>query len=190
MNYWLFITPIIGALAGWLIHSLAISIVIRRILPRKKQQLANNIGKLAAKEFASFQGLEEKINDPKNLESILPFIENHIDTFLNEKLKKEMPVISMFIGSKTTDKLKEVFMKEIESLFPQVISQFAGNLKSSLDIEGIVRRKIEAISPDELDQLITRNLSAELNWIRLLGAVTGLITGILLVLVAVLNDNM
>jgi uncharacterized membrane protein YheB (UPF0754 family) len=189
MNYWLFILPLIAAFLGWVIHSIAIHFFFSRLLPRKKEKLAKSIGRAAASEFVQFTGLEEKINDPKHLESILPVIEKHIDHFLNEKLKEEMPVISMFIGNKTTDKLKEVFMREIQSLFPQVIGAFARNLKSSLNIEEMVIKKINAISSAEFSQLIRNNLSSELKYLRLLGAIAGLIIGLVLFLITALISS-
>jgi uncharacterized membrane protein YheB (UPF0754 family) len=188
MNYWFFLLPLIAALLGWIIHSIAIHFFFQYLLPQKKKALAKKIGTAAATEFASYKGLEEKVNDPKHFESIRPVIETHIDRFLNEKLKEEMPMISMFIGSKTTDKLKEVFIRELETLFPQVIGQFASNLKSSIDIEDIIIKRLDAVSPETFSLMIKSNLSAELKYVRLLGAVSGFIIGIILVLVTVLTN--
>ncbi|HEX7905553.1 MAG TPA: DUF445 family protein [Chitinophagaceae bacterium] len=187
MNYWYFIIPFLTAFIGWLIHSAAILFFLRNILPKKKNAIAQSLARKAAAEFASFRGLEEKINDPSNLDNIMPEIEAHIDHFLNEKLKKEMPVISMFIGNKTTDKLKEVFMKELKTLFPQIISRFAANLKSGINVEEIVLKKINALSPAATEQLIRNNLGAELKYIARLGAFTGFIAGLVGVIVIVLT---
>jgi uncharacterized membrane protein YheB (UPF0754 family) len=186
MNYWLIVIPVISAFVGWLIHVLAIRFFFRRILPRRKAAIATALGKTAAAEFAAFKGLEEKINDPSNLQSIMPVIEKHIDHFLNERLKEEMPMISMFIGSKTTDKLKEVFLKELQLLFPQVISQFAGNLRSSIDVEKLVADRIHAIPPDSLQQTIQQNVPG-LKYLPLLGAFTGLVVGLIQVLIILLS---
>jgi uncharacterized membrane protein YheB (UPF0754 family) len=187
-NYWFFLLPIVTAVLGWIIHSLAIYFFINNILPRKKTIIAEKIGEAAAKEFTGFAGLEEKINDPRQLESILPTIESHIDHFLNEKLKQEMPFIGMFIGNKTTDKLKEVFMGEIKSLFPEVIGQFAGNLKASINVKEIITNKINAITAAEFGQLIRSHLSSELKYLRLLGAVQGFMIGIFILLFTVLTS--
>lgn len=187
MDYWLLAILPLTALSGLLIHSLVLRLVLQRILPAQKNRIANAAGQFAAREFKAFANLEEKINDPRNLESILPMIESHIDNFLNEKLKKEMPMISMFIGSKTTDKLKEVFMKEIQELFPQVIGKFASNLTTGLNIEATIADRINSITVDQVSRFARENLAAELNWFRWLGAFTGFISGLLALLVAVLT---
>ena len=192
MNYWLILIPFISAFIGWLIHSIAINylfhpyepkkfagIIFQGIVPRKKKHIAAKIGQIAAKEFGQFSGIEEKINDPKTLESIMPVIEKHIDIFLNEKLKQEIPVISMFIGNKTTDKLKEVFLKEIHSLFPQILGKFADNLKAEINIEQIVAQKINDLSPEELEKNLLSAMPGEFRALKILGAATGFIIGLL-----------
>ncbi|HEX6193130.1 MAG TPA: DUF445 domain-containing protein, partial [Chitinophagaceae bacterium] len=141
-------------------------------------------------EFNTIGNLEEKINDPRNLEAVLPVIETHIDRFLNEKLKQEMPMISMFIGSKTTDKLKEVFMKEIQLLFPQVISKFAGNLTANLDIERMIASKINDTTAETLEKMARLHLATEIKAFRLLGIITGFVAGLLALLITVATSYM
>jgi len=184
-SYWLLLAPVVAAITGWLIHTVALYVLFHKILPQKKSSIALQLGKLAAKEFSTLGSLEEKINDPKNLENVLPVIETHIDRFLNEKLKQEMPMISMFIGSKTTDKLKEVFMKEIQLLFPQVISKFAGNLTASLDIERMIASKIDNTSTTTIEKMARQHLASEIRTFRLLGLITGFIAGLLALLITV-----
>jgi hypothetical protein len=188
MNYWILLTPVLGMFFGWLIHFLSIRFLFTYWLPKKKELIAQKAGIFAASEFKNFNMLEEKINDPKNLESILPVIETHIDKFLNEKLKEEMPMISMFIGTKTTDKLKAVFMREIQLLFPQVISQFAGNLKSGLDINGIVTKRIQSIPPSTLLQFARTEMARPVRAFLFLGVFTGFLTGLLFILLTVLTS--
>jgi len=160
-----------------------LGISFQGILPGKKNAIATALGKTIAKEFDVLPLIEKKINDPATLESILPLIESHIDIFLNQKLKEEMPMISMFIGSKTTDKLKDVFLKEIQALFPQVISKFAGNIGADLDIEKIVTQKITALTPHELEARLKPAMQSELRAIKRLGAVSGFIIGVIQVII-------
>lgn len=154
-------------------------LTIQGIFPKYKQQIAFNIGQIAAKEFSNFAGLEQKISDPRNMEKIKPLIETHIDDFLRNKLKEQMPMIGMFIGDKTINTLKVVFMQEIEALFPQVMQQFAGNLKSDLDIEQMVVSKISAISAEKLESFLYKDLAGEFRMASALGAIIGLLIGLI-----------
>jgi len=63
---------------------------------------------------------------------VLPFIDTQLDLFFKERLVQKMPVISMFIGEKTIAQLKEVFLEELQRLFPDLISGLANNIQKEL----------------------------------------------------------
>jgi uncharacterized membrane protein YheB (UPF0754 family) len=195
MNYWLFIIPLISAFIGWVTNWIAIKmlfhprepkkilgITFHGIFPKRQQQFAEKLGKLVSAEFLSFTDIEQKISDPENLKKIMPMIENHVDDFLRIKLRDEMPVLSMFIGDKTIASLKKVFMQEIEILFPQVMKQFATNLKDELDLEEIVIKKVAGFSSDKLEEVLYQIMSKEFRFVEIIGAVIGFIIGLLQVM--------
>lgn len=201
MNYWLFLIPVIAAFIGWITNWIAIKMLFhprepkkflgftfQGIFPKRQQQFAEKLGKLVSNEFLSFSDIEEKISSPENLKKIMPLIENHIDDFLRNRLSSEMPVISMFIGDKTIHKLKESFMNEIEQLFPQVMKQYAGNLKSELDLEHIVIQRVAGFSSDKLEEVLYQIMAKEFRFVEILGAVIGFIIGILQILITQLSN--
>ena len=114
-------------------------------------------------------------------------IENHFDDFLRNRLSTEMPVISMFIGDKTISKLKEAFMKEIEMLFPNVMKQYAANLKNELDLEQIVITKVSGFSSDKLEEVLLQIMSKEFRFVEIIGAVIGFIIGLVQVIITQLT---
>lgn len=192
MNYWLILTPLLSAFTGWITIKIALKLLFRPLMPRQmmgltiqgifpkyKQHIAFKLGQIAAAEFSNFGGLEQKISDPANMEKIKPLIEIHIDDFLRNKLKEQMPMIGMFIGDKTINTLKVIFMQEIETLFPQVMQQFAGNLKSDLDIEQMVVSKISSLSSEKMESLLYNNLAKEFRMASVLGAAIGLLVGLI-----------
>lgn len=152
------------------------------IFPKRQKQFAEKLGKLVSDEFLSFGDIEEKISSPENLKKIMPLIESHVDEFLRNRLSNEMPLLSMFVGDKTINKLKAAFMIEIESLFPQVMRQYAGNLKTELDLEHIVIQKVSAFSSDKLEETLYQIMSREFRFVEIIGAVIGFIIGVVQVL--------
>ena len=200
MNYWLFIIPVISAFIGWITNWVAIKmlfhpreprkflgITFQGIFPKRQQQFAEKLGKLVSNEFLSFTDIEEKISSPDNLKKVMPLIEQHIDEFLRHKLSDEMPVISMFIGDKTINKMKGAFMKELELIFPQLMKQFAGNLKTELDLEHIVINKVSNFSSDKLEELLYQIMSKEFRFVEIIGAVIGFIIGIVQIIITQLT---
>ncbi len=201
MNYWLLILiPLISAFIGWITNWVAIKmlfhprepkkilgITFQGIFPKRQKQFAEKLGKLVSAEFLSFDDIEQKISNPENLKMIMPMVENHIDDFLRNRLSNEMPVISMFIGNKTIEKLKEAFMKEIELLFPQVMKQYAAKLKDELDLEHIVIKKVAAFSSDKLEEVLYQIMSKEFRFVEIIGAVIGFIIGLVQVIITQLT---
>ena len=104
--------------------------------------------------------IEEKVTDPANLQKIMPAIEAHIDDFLRNKLKKEMPFSGMFVGEKTINSLKKVFISELENLFPKIMSSYTTNLARDLNIEQLVAQKIRAVSVVEIESAFRRKFRA------------------------------
>ena len=202
MNPWIgfILIPLISAFIGWFTNWIAIKMLFhprepKRILgitfhgifPKRQKTLAANLGKLISDEFLSFSDIEKKISNPENLKQVLPTVDAHIENFLRRKLPDEMPVISMFIGDKTISKMKNVFMKEIEELFPQIMKQYANNLKKELDLEEIVITKVSAFSSDKLEEILLQIMSKEFRFVEILGGVIGFIIGLLQVLISQLT---
>ena len=200
MNYSLLIQllviPIISAFIGWFTNWIAIKMLFhprepKRILgitfhgifPKRQKIFAEKLGKMISAEFLSYEDIEEKIANPKNLEKLMPMIEEHVDNFLKNKLSDEMPFLSLFIGSKTIKSLKKTFMKELEILFPQIMKRYAGHLEEELDLEKIVIDKVSAFSTDKLEDILYQIMSKEFRFVEILGGVIGFLIGIVQVLI-------
>jgi uncharacterized membrane protein YheB (UPF0754 family) len=178
MNYWFLLIPVLSALIGFISSWIAGKILFQKIIPQRQQYLAKKIGKTVSAEF-SFTDLEKKISDPETIKKIMPLVEEHVDDFLRNKLKAKMPVIGMLIGDKTINSLKEVFLQEIEDLFPKVLKQFVGNLQNELDIETMITQKITAVPPEQFERMF----SPALRYFKLAGAIIGFIIGLINVII-------
>ena len=77
-------------------------------------------------------------------------------------------------------------MEEIRVLLPEVISQFAGNLKKQLDPEQMITQKVAGFPPDKLEKLLNQHLSGELRLAKLFGALIGFIIGVIQLIITLL----
>lgn len=192
MNPWLYSIPFISALIHWVTIWMALKMLFHPkqpkkflgltfhgVFPKKQQQIAENLGRIVGQELLSFNDIEQKITGNNNLESIYPEIEKHIDYFLHNKLKETMPVISMFIGNKTVDQLKEVFMNELKSMLPGLLKNYIHNLKSELDLEKIVVEKVKGFSSDKLEVMLNQILTKEFRFVEVIGAALGFLIGLI-----------
>lgn len=201
MNYWLLLIPVISAFIGWITNLVAIKMLfhprnpvnvlgirIQGIFPKRQEQFAEKLGKLVSRELLSFSDIEEKISNPENLKKVLPMVETHIDHFLRVKLSESMPMISMFIGDKTIEKLKVTFMDELEILFPKVMKDYTNTLKQQLDLEHIVTEKVKAFSGDKLEEILYQVMAKEFRFVEIIGGVLGFLIGILQVALTLLTQ--
>jgi len=199
MHSWLFLVPFLAALIGWMINSLIIRLLFHPVKPvkifgftfsgiisGKRESIAKGLGKYVSEELFSFQVIEEKMTNPANIEKIMPLVEEQIDHFLKIKLGEQMPMISMFIGDKTIQQLKNIFMEELSTLFPNLINQYAKNLQSDLQLEQIITQKIMAIDLLQAEKQIHQQFKKELRLFKLAGAFTGFIISILQLLITLL----
>jgi uncharacterized membrane protein YheB (UPF0754 family) len=202
MNYWLILIPLISAFIGWFTNWIAIKmlfhprepkkilgITFHGIFPKRQQQFAEKLGRLVGEELLSFSDIETKITNPANLDKIMPMVDEHIDHFLRVKLADAMPVISMFIGDKTINQLKEIFLKEMRELFPAIMSNYMGKLKDALDLEQIVTEKVAAFSSDKLESILNQIMAKEFKFVEIIGGVLGFIIGLLQVLLTLLTNS-
>ncbi|HEV3413546.1 MAG TPA: DUF445 domain-containing protein [Puia sp.] len=199
MTWWLYTIPFISAFIHWLTIWMALKLLFhprnpRRILgftlqgvfPKKQQQIAESLGRIVGQQLLSFGDIEKTITDPQNVQRILPAVEEHIDHFLRSKLKEAMPMISMFIGEKTIAQLKAVFMRELEELFPVILSQYVSHLREDLDLERIVVGKIAGFSNDRLEAMLNEFLTKEFRFVEVIGAALGFLIGLLQILITLL----
>ena len=192
MNYWLILIPLTTASVGWLTVWLAIKLLFypekpvtiagrtwQGIIPGRKDRYAHQVAKTAWKAFQTSDQLSAYLSDPSILRKITPQLETHIDHFLRIKLKETMPVVGMLIGDRTINQLKELFMKELELLFPPVMQSYAGHLKEDAFVEDLVREKLLAFSSEELRTMLEQALKKEMKFLKILGLLVGTVIGLI-----------
>jgi uncharacterized membrane protein YheB (UPF0754 family) len=197
MNWWLLIIiPVTSAFIGWVTNRLAVKmlfrpkkpvrvfgITIQGIFPKRQPQFAQQIGALVSRELVSFNEIESKLTSEENIKKIMPVAEEHVDDFLRNKLKVAFPMIGMLIGEKTIGTLKEIFMKELETIFPVIIKGYVKNLQNDLDLEHMVATKIANLSADKLETAMYEGLKKELRAAALLFGLLGFVIGLVQVAV-------
>lgn len=195
MEYGYLLLILISGFIGWVTNWIAIKMLfhprkpfkilgltLQGIFPKNQSQFAQKLGKLVSGEFLSFADIAQKISEPGNIQKIMPVIEQHVDRFLKERLHEQLPMISMFLGDKTLARLKATFLQEIETMLPEVMRTYAGELKTELDLEGIITEKVSRFSSDRLEELLYQIMAKEFRFVEWVGAAIGLLIGILQVL--------
>jgi uncharacterized membrane protein YheB (UPF0754 family) len=191
-NNWIYLSPIIGTIAGWLINSLIIRLLFYPVNPvnigrltfqgllfKRMKGISAGIGNWASQNFISTEAISKKLTSPEAIQKLVPVFEEQIDYFLKNKLSEKMPMISMFIGEKTIGQIKSILVEEIESLFPFLINRFLENALTDLNIGKQIEDKLNSISRENLQSIIYKSLKKEIKIFKLTGALAGFIIGLI-----------
>jgi uncharacterized membrane protein YheB (UPF0754 family) len=197
----IYFIPFISAFIGWFTNWIAIKmlfhpkepkrflgITFQGIFPKRQQQFAVKLGALVANELLHFDEIAEKIKDTSHLKDLAPFIEKHIDDFLQVKLKEKLPVISMFMGEGMLQKIKDGLLEEIDLLLPELIATFTNKLSTQIDVEKIVTEKVSQFSSDKLEEILVSIMQKEFRFVEIIGGVLGFLIGLLQVGLTLLSD--
>jgi len=202
MQWTQYILPVLlSAFTGWVTTWIAIKMLfhprnpvnilgfkLQGIFPKNQHLIAQKLGQVVSKEFLSFAEIEAKVTNPENLQMLKPEIEKHIDKFLREKLSSLFPMLSMFIGEKTINQLKEAFLMELENLFPILMKSYMTKLEKDLDLEKIVTEKVANFSSEKLEDILDQITKKEFQFLEVIGGVFGLLIGLVQVLIQVLSS--
>ena len=191
-NNWIYLIPIIGTIAGWLINGLIIrwllypanpviigGLTFQGLLFKRLQNISAGIGNWASHNFISTESISKKLTSTEAIQKLVPVVEEQIDFFLKTKLAEKMPMISMFIGEKTIGQIKSILVEEIESLFPYLINRFLENALADLNIGKLIENKLNSISRENLQSIILKSLKKEVKIFKLTGALAGFIIGLI-----------
>ena len=174
MNWYCLLLPLTGFIAGWLLNTFFISFLFNRLF-KKKEQLAAILAKSINENFQLIAIMKTKIAGTNLFDTVKPSVETHIDIFLTKKLPQQMPVISMFIGDKTTNQLKATFMNELEIIFPEIIGQILNNVEADINIGNLVAEKIMTLNKKNLQQKLRKPVLQFQLW----GGIAGFIVSVL-----------
>jgi uncharacterized membrane protein YheB (UPF0754 family) len=178
MNGWWLLIPALTAFTGWITIRLAVSLFLKRVFPQQREQWTAQLAKKVSTEFISFDAIGQKITNPENIQKIMPQVEVHVDDFLRKGLPKAFPIISSFIGERTIGQLKEIFLKELETIFPTVMQSYIGNLEQELNLEQLIRDKVNSYSSEDIETAVYQAIGADLNKAAGLAALLGLLIGL------------
>lgn len=193
--FWL--QPVTSAFTGWFTTWVAfymlfhprkpirfLGLTIQGIFPKRQTAFAAKLGSVVGQELLHFDEIAAQLKDPEALANVMPGIEQHIDNFLNDKLKEKLPVISMFVGQGTMAKIKEGLMEEITLLLPEVIGQYSETLSQKINVERMVTEKVTNFSTDKLEVILKAVMKKEFRFIELIGGVFGFLIGLIQLLLA------
>ena len=185
-----FLLPLIAAVIGWATNYIAVRMLfhpreekrilglrIQGVFPKRQKALAEKLGQLVARELFSLQDVRKHLQGEEFITHATDTIEAKVDEFLHEKLAEAIPMASMFLGSGMIDTIKRSLVESLSKALPELGEMFVSHLEKNMDVETVVREKVEAFSSDKLEEMLLGIMRREFRFIEGVGAVLGFVIG-------------
>ena len=85
---------------------------------------------------------------------------------------------TMFLGSGMIDKVKQSLVENLAKAIPELGEMFVTHLEKNMDVETVVREKVEAFSSDKLEEMLLSIMKREFRFIECVGAALGFVIGL------------
>ena len=184
------ILAVIGGLIGYITNVIAIKLIFRPInpikipilnieiiglIPKRKVEIATNIGTIIEDQFLSVDEIIDDMITHKDKQDIIDYIKVKINLMLNEK----MTLITSTIRSLAQNYISEIIEEEIREAIDDVSEEIISKAKSRINIKEIVENKINELDLYELESIILQIVKNELKHIEILGFILGLFIGVI-----------
>ncbi len=192
------VIPILGAVIGWITNLLAIKLIFRPhyplripllnfsiqgVIPKRRYEIAENIGKVVEKELLSVQDIlplfETGINDTVFIRNISGIIKadllNRFPNFFPLKLKETVGNL-----------IEDILLKELPKILPNLAKHGLENLGENIDISSIIEEKINNLELLDFEDMLISITRKELKHIEYLGGFLGFLIGLVQLLIITL----
>jgi len=178
----------IGALIGWVTNFLAVKMLFRPhhpvffgliqgLIPKRKNELAENIGEAIAKNLISPEDIRSRLSD-KGLEAeIARLIDEVLERRMKEIVGKHFGVFEKMMNPEILRKMRIKIRNEILSHKDRLIEAIISRVDTGSIIRDIIAKNVDNLSLDELETLTYALTARELRHIEIIGAVLGAVIG-------------
>lgn len=185
------ILSIVGALIGWVTNILAIKLLFRPIntikipiigyeiqglIPKRRKDVAKSIGQTIERELLSIEEILERVIENQSKSEIIDTIKIKIKDVIIKKVPSFLP---RYLKDMVLQYIEDVIDEEGEPAINQMLEKLIHKTTESVNIEEMVEQKINELDLYKLEEMIINIANKELKHIEYLGAVLGLIIGIM-----------
>lgn len=184
------ILAVIGGLIGYITNVIAIKLMFRPInpiripilnieiiglIPKRKIEIATNIGTIVQEQFICVDEILDNIITDKDKQHIINYIKTRVNLILDEK----MILIPSTIRSLAQNYISEIIEEEIKEGIDELCEEMITKANSRINIKQIIENKINELDLYELEIIILQIVKNELKHIEILGLVLGFFIGII-----------
>lgn len=180
---------LIGGLIGWLTNKVAIKMLFRPVnphrflgltfqgvFPRRKDQIAISLSNIIETELLSKDVLMEQLMDKEKLEDVKSKLKEVIVEQLSEAIP---PIAAMFLGNDIKSFVRKYVDQHGDVIFDQMLDEFKTMGLENINIQAIVKNRIDELDFIEFEKIIFGLMSKELRFVEIIGLFLGALIGVI-----------
>lgn len=180
----------IGGLIGYITNVVAIKLIFRPIvpfkipilnieiiglIPKRRAEIAKNIGEIIQNEFVSMDEILANIITEEDKDSVVRYMKARVQLLINEKMSFIPGAIKNIVNGYIEDAIEEEVKQSIDDLSEDIIKKASGRI----NIQEMVETKVNELDLHELEEIILKVSKQELKHIEQLGLLLGFCIGII-----------
>lgn len=199
MDPWLIaqivIIPLFSALVGWGTNRLAIRMLffprravhiggmrLQGLIPRRHQEIASRTAEIVERELLDTRAIRQECVRM----DLSPYIERYANHLVQEDLRARagrIPFLTTIIGQLGWGRIESFIAKEMKHESRILLENVAEDIEQHIDVRAIVEQRMVAFDLRRLEKIIYKLAGKEFRMIEWLGAILGLLIGIMQLLV-------
>ncbi|RQD69970.1 MAG: DUF445 family protein [Tindallia sp. MSAO_Bac2] len=180
---------VIGGLIGWTTNIIAIRLLfkpynpiripvigfqIQGLIPRRKQEIAKNVGQQIEKELVSMADILQTFGEPQQREDLKIFLKIYLNNMILERIpgmirRAMRKPVSFFVN--------DLLDQEGDRIITEMIDHLVDDQAQKLKLADLIEVKINDYPMEYLENMIINVARKELQHIERLGGVLGMLIG-------------
>lgn len=178
---------LIGGIIGYVTNKVAIKMLFRPInpikigpfvlqgvFPKRKDKMAESLADTIEKELLNKDQIMEQLLTGLDLEQM----KSDIKAMLIKKIAEAIPPMAkMFLGDNVESMIASFMDSEGDTLFNDIVGKLKDQAGDSIDIHGLVKKRIDELDFVEFEKIIFGLMNKELRHIEIIGLFLGMMIG-------------
>mgnify|MGYP000073374122 CR=1 FL=1 len=183
--------PIIGAGIGWLTNRLAIQMLFRPrkpvrvfwwqmqgLIPRRQGELATRVAEIVETELFN----QHLIRNEMSKMDLHPHLQQLATNIVWDRLAPKLraiPLLGNLVNDKLLYNLNKMALDSLAAETEPLLEKVSTEVEKHIAVRKIVEEKIHAFDLDQLESIVRKLAHREFRSIEILGAVIGLLIGLI-----------
>jgi uncharacterized membrane protein YheB (UPF0754 family) len=180
---------VIGGLIGYITNKVAIKMLFRPVnpinfglfklqgvFPKRKDQMAISLAHTIESELLSKDTIMDSLLPPDKMEEMKTLAKDILIKKITEMIP---PMFRMFMGNNPEEMVRKLVLKEGDKILDEVIETIKTKSLDNLDIEALVKQRIDELDFVEFERIIFGLMNRELRFVEIIGLFLGALIGLL-----------